>query len=301
MHGLVLSGGGAKGDVEAGALAAIVSAYESTQQPIVALSGTSVGSLNAAGCAAVNHWFPMELWHGITSADVYRSSKWAVPWRLWKQSAMYDSAPLRDFIARHLSAENLHGSDYQLFVHATRLSNKQPVIFTHESPDILTGIYASSSVPGAFPPVLWKGSWLVDGGVVDNSPIRSLIRYGCDKITVIYLDSDLPAAPAWADAVQETEPAEARPSAGRVVADSIEAMMDAHFRRDMKNVALVNETVVGNVGDLGHRAIDLRVWGPSGDLGGTLDFDLATSGARAETAYHDALRWVMPDARRFSW
>ncbi|MEE8536978.1 MAG: patatin-like phospholipase family protein [Acidobacteriota bacterium] len=298
-HGLVLSGGGARGDVEAGAQAAIIAAYKRTSAPVVSLSGTSVGALNAAGCAAKDHWFPLELWKGLASNDVYRGNKLGLLWRIWRDSAIYDTTPLWDLITSNITTEALAVSPYALYIHVTLLGTKQPIVFLKDDPDILTGIYASAAVPGAFPPVSWNGHWAIDGGTVDNSPIRSLISDGCEKITVIILDDELPAERVFARAI-EPGPGKARPKIAEIISPALEAMMDAHLRRDLKNVELVNRLVAAGVGDEHHRKIDLRVWAPRKDLGGgALDFDLATDGLRAATAYHSALEWAMQDAHRF--
>jgi predicted acylesterase/phospholipase RssA len=298
-HGLVLSGGGAKGDVEAGAQAAIVSVYKHTDAPVVSLSGTSVGALNAAGCAARDHWFPLELWKGLRSRDIYRGSKYGMLWRIWSQSSIYTTRPLWNVIRSNITTEALAASPYALYVHVTILGRKQPIVFLKDDPDILMGIYASTAVPGAFPPVKWNRHWCIDGGTVDNSPIRSLIQDGCEKITVIILNDKLPAERVFASEV-EPGPDLPRPGIVEVIAPALEAMMDAHLRRDLKNVELVNRLVDAGCADGHHRKIDLRVWTPSGDLGGTLDFDLVTDGSRAVAAYHDALEWSLRDARRFS-
>ncbi len=297
-HGLCLSGGGAKGDVEAGAAAAIISVYQHTSAPVVSLSGTSVGALNAAGIAAHDHWFPLELWKGLTQADIFRGSKYGLLWRIWSQSSIYTTGPLWDVIRSNIPTEALAASPYTLYVHVTILGKKQPVVFLKDDPDILTGIYASAAVPGAFPPVKWNRHWCIDGGTVDNSPIRSLIQDGCEKITVVILDDELPAERVFARAV-EPGPDAPRPKIAEVIAPALEAMMDAHLRRDLKNVELVNRLVDAGCADGHHRKIDLRVWVPSQDLGGTLDFDAVTDGERATGAYHDALEWSLRDARHF--
>ena len=123
-HGLCLSGGGAKGDVEAGAQAAIISVYQHTSAPIVSLSGTSVGAMNAAGCAARDHWFPLELWEDIRTSDIYRGGTIGLLWRIWRRASLYDTEPLWNFLNRHLNAEDIAASPYTLYVHVTLIARK---------------------------------------------------------------------------------------------------------------------------------------------------------------------------------
>ncbi len=291
-HGLALSGGGAKGAFEAGAAAAIVEHYRFTESPITILSGTSVGALNAAGIAAKGARYPIELWHSISTARVYRKPFYSLPWRLWRQSAVYDSSPLWTLIQENVNPDFLVRSTFRLFVHTTDLEMKQPVIFTGGHPDILRAIWASASVPGAFPPVRWRGRWLVDGGTVDNSPIRSLIRAGCELITIVHLDETMPARAVFASSLAEI-PSSSRPGIAAVLGNSIEAMMDAHFQRDLRNVQLINRLVDAGVAPRpDHRKVQVQLFGPDYDLGDPLDFDTDRARRNLDRGFHQALIWL---------
>jgi len=296
IHGLCLSGGGANGSFEAGGAAAIGEHYQHSNSPITMLSGTSVGALNAAGIAAKGWRFPMELWWDISDRKVYRKSRFLFLWRVWQLGAIYDSRPLLKFIKSKIKAKDLASSDFRLFIHATKLGCRQPVIFTGKHPDAVTGIFASASIPGAFPPVKWQGHWLVDGGTVDNSPIRALIRSGCEMITVIHLDDEMPAPPIQASEVEPVKDTD-RPRIAETLAMSIEAMMDAHFQRDLKNVQLINRMVdAGCAPKPGHRKIHLQIFGPKTELGGSLDFNTKRMRILVDRGYHRALAWLRDEA-----
>ena len=288
-HGLVLSGGGAKGSWEAGAAAAVLEHYASTDAPVSVISGTSVGGLNAVGIASGGPRYPMELWSDIQTKDVYRGSKFGLPWRLRSKSAIYDSKPLWKFIQRHVDIDQVRNSEYRVFVHATKLGSKQSIIFTNEDFDLLVGVYAGGSVPGAFPPVRWNGHWLVDGGTIDNSPIRTLIRHGCNKVTLIYLDSEMPADPIPAGQLAPI-PNTDRPRIAGVVSASIESMMDSIFWRDLRNVQMINRMVDAGTDTNGYRHIDLQMIHPYQHLGDTLDFNTDVMRLQMEDGFHTALR-----------
>jgi predicted acylesterase/phospholipase RssA len=291
IHALVLSGGGAKGAREAGSQAAIIDYYKHTASPITILSGTSVGALNAAGICSKDHWFPMDLWLNISQEQVYKSSRLLLPWRLWKKSSIYDSSPLWKLIQKNLDLEAIRGSEYQLMVHALDLFTGQQVTFTNEDPDLLVGVYASAAVPGAFPPIPWKGTWLVDGGTVANTPIRSCIKAGAEKITVIYLDDELPKPQVLACEVPTCEPID-QPKIVGVISKSIEAMMDRHFRRDLQAAELINAAVTAGTADPKYRHVDIQIFKPPHDLGDTLDFDRKKITRQVLDGYHDAVAWV---------
>lgn len=292
IHGLALSGGGARGAFEGGSAAAIVEHYQHSEHPITMLSGTSVGALNAAGIAAEGSRYPIEIWWHVSNEEVYhRPNLLMIGWKAWRQSSIFDSSPLRSLIRDALDLDKLAASPLRLFIHATILGTKQSVVFTGKHPDILTGIYASASIPGAFPPVPWNGHWLVDGGTVDNSPIRSLVRAGCEMITVVHLDHEMPAPPILASDVP-AGPGAQQPNIQGVLGPAVEAMMDAHFWRDLKNVQLVNQLVAAGASDPHHRQIILQVFGPDRDLGDSLDFDNHRMRVLVDQGYHQALAWL---------
>lgn len=297
-HGLCLCGGGAKGAYQAGAAAAIGEYYRNTSSPITVLSGTSVGALNAAAIAAKGWHYPLDLWWNVSDDQVYRKSKLLFLWRVWQLGSIYDSEPLWRFIKAAVDPKAIQRSQFDLYVHTTELGHQRPVVFTGKDPDILTGVFASASIPGAFPPVKWRGHWLVDGGTVDNSPIRSLIRAGCDRITVIHLDDELPADPIMADDVTPLPDSE-RPRIHQTLGCSIEAMMDAHFQRDLKNLKLINMLVEnGCPPKPTHRKIAVRVFNPKKDLGDTLNFDTKRMRAALGAGYSEGRAWVRAASAR---
>lgn len=289
-HGLVLSGGGAKGAWEAGAAVALVEHYAKTDSPITHFSGASVGGLNAAALVGKGARSLMEVWSTIRGKDVFRGSHALAWWRAWRTGAIYDSSPLREYVEENLDLAAIHSSDLRLYVHATLMGTKQSVVFQNEDPDLVTGVYGGASVPPFFPPVPWKGRWLLDGGVVDNSPIRALIQAGCEKVSIISLDHELPASPVEARSVLRLLKPQPRPGLVVVVAASVDGMMDAHFWRDLKNVQLINELVMRGGADPQYRRVEYEVFRPKESLGGTLDFDHDHLLKMMDDGYHSTLR-----------
>ena len=56
--------------------------------------------------------------------------------------------------------------------------------------EIGKAIYASSAFPVVFKPCKYKDYLFVDGGVLDNTPVRILKENGADKVIAIRFDSD---------------------------------------------------------------------------------------------------------------
>jgi len=63
---------------------------------------------------------------------------------------------------------------------ATDLISGRPVLLTKG--DIQKAVYASSAIPGYFPPASWNGKLLVDGAVTYNLPIKFARALGADFV-----------------------------------------------------------------------------------------------------------------------
>lgn len=66
----------------------------------------------------------------------------------------------------------------------------------------LEAVLAAASIPGVLPPVRWGEQLLVDGGVVNNTPISHAVELGAQRIYVLSTDDPtdraLPLAPRGA-------------------------------------------------------------------------------------------------------
>lgn len=292
IHALVLSGGGAKGSWEAGAAAAILEYYRHTNSPVTILSGTSVGALNAAAIASNGPEWTMDLWRRIEERDVFRKRRLLIPFRIKRSGALYDSSPLLKLIYQHLNVMAVRRSPYEVFVHATVPDTQQQVVFDKRDDDFLNGVFASASIPAVFPAVAWRGRWLVDGGTVDNSPVRTAIKAGAQKVTVVYLDHRLPQPRIEARSAMWRVPPIERAGLLESGMLALDSMMDAHFRRDVKMVELINAAVAAGLDTNGYRKVDLQVVAPKGPVGGTLDFNRSLMRRNVKAGYDQTVRFL---------
>jgi NTE family protein len=146
--GLVLTGGGARGAYQAGALLAISEITGASSLPFPVLAGSSAGSINVSFLAARAHEFGQaardlaDMWTTLKASDVYRTglvplSQHAAEWMTdlglggligaGRGRALLDTAPLRamlesrldpDAITHHVATERVRGvavtaTDYQ--------------------------------------------------------------------------------------------------------------------------------------------------------------------------------------------
>lgn len=185
----VLSGGGTLGAVQVGMLLAL--AERGTVPDLVV--GSSVGALNAAFLAA-DPTLPgvLELervWRRLRRRDVFPlplrplPGVGAVAAVAGRRSSLVDGGPLRRLVRRHLAFDRLEDAPVPVHVVATDvLTGHEVVLSTGPAVD---AVLASAALPGVLPPVAVEDHVLVDGGVVDNSPISVAVELGAERVVVL--------------------------------------------------------------------------------------------------------------------
>jgi NTE family protein len=294
---LVLSGGGAKGAFQLGALEALADAgYGTGAHPYARVAGVSVGALNgamvAAGRGPAGTNTLGELWRTIDADDVYR--KRSVPalvlhGLLWKLGlrrtgplGLYSNAPLRALIERYLGdcprfevpftagRVDLETGDYESDVHPG-------------TPAFVDEILASTAIPVTWPPVRIGDTAFVDGGVREITPIGDVIDHEPDRVIIVVTDR---RAEEWAneqpdhllDVAQQTVP----------------VLVDNTFAGDLDLYLTINraaqqvEALGGTFTDAAgrpYRAYETLFIAPAKPLGDALDFTRDVLDWRIERGY----------------
>lgn len=180
----VLSGGGSLGSVQVGMLLALA---EHGIRPDL-IVGTSVGAINAAYVAG--HPGPSgvqalaEIWSGLSRRDIFPTD----PLRLMRVAARREPgfanpAPLRRLLQHHLGYERIEQAGCSLTVVATEVATGREVNIGRG--DVVDAVMASAALPGVFPPVRVGAHLLMDGGVVNNTPISAAVVAGADEVYVL--------------------------------------------------------------------------------------------------------------------
>lgn len=203
-YGLVLAGGGAKGIYQIGAWRAI----RELDIPITCVVGTSVGAMNGAMIAcgqyegAVALWENMSIEKGFALPEPLR-----VPDRLfslknadillkelWRNGGL-DISPIRRELEALVDEQTLRDSPVEFGLVTFELSRRQPRhLFRDQIPKgkLMDYIMASSAYPGLKQPEIY-GHKFLDGGVVDNVPVKMMMRRHPDNIIVVNIgDVGLP-------------------------------------------------------------------------------------------------------------
>jgi len=159
--GLVLSGGGARGFAHLGVLQAL---NEADIFPEV-ISGTSAGAI--VGVLYADGYTPAEIMKILNSNSRLHYIRPTVP----KEGLLQISGVIR-ILKDNLRSKTFEELKIPLFVTATDLNNGKIVYFSEG--ELLDIVIASASIPVLFKPVIIKNIHYVDGGVLDNLPIRPI-------------------------------------------------------------------------------------------------------------------------------
>ena len=181
---VVLSGGGSLGAVQAGMLLALYDAHVTADLYV----GSSVGALNAAYIAghpdAAGAHQLARIWTMLRREDVFPTGAARVlRAMIGRASCLADSQPLRQLVRRNLSYERLEDSATRVVVVATDVLTGKEVALG-EGPAV-DAVMASAALPSVFPPVCVGTRLLMDGGVVNNTPISVAQQLGADTIYVL--------------------------------------------------------------------------------------------------------------------
>jgi len=159
--GLVLSGGGARGFAHLGVLQAL---NEAGINPDV-ISGTSAGAL--AGVMYADGYKPKEILKIMNSNSRLHYIRPTVP----REGLLQISGIVR-ILRDNLRAKKFEELQIPLYVSATDLNNGKIVYFSEG--ELLNPVIASASIPVLFKPVIINKIYYVDGGVMDNMPVKPI-------------------------------------------------------------------------------------------------------------------------------
>lgn len=200
----VLSGGGARGALQVGALRALM---ERGVRPDVVV-GTSIGAWNGAVLARNPTLTGVEeladIWHSVRSSRVMlgldlppNSPAQAVVLARYAtmaqrmaggQPSFYGDSGLRHFLSKIVGDDTFEQLTVPLRVIATDLTHGTRTIF--ESGPLAPALLASAAIPGVFPPVQIGDAVYIDGGAVDNASVETALKLGARRIFVLDVGYD---------------------------------------------------------------------------------------------------------------
>jgi len=189
----VLSGGGARGALQVGALRALL---EAGFYPDL-LVGTSIGAVNATYLAVQG--FTAEglagletAWRDAAGADLLPANyMWLTVRVLFKRAGWRPHHRMRDFFIAHGLLPDLRFGDIQgvrLILVAADLNTGRAVLYGADpQQSVLEGLLASTALPPWVHPLEKNGQFLMDGGVVSTLPIEPALAHGAREIVALDL------------------------------------------------------------------------------------------------------------------
>jgi NTE family protein len=242
LTALVMAGGGTRGALQIGMLQVL------TEHGFVPdrIYGASVGALNGVAFAGDPTRAGVErmtrIWTGLTREAVYPQGRLHGPWLyLQQRDSVYPNTGLRKIIDEGIDFDRLEEATVPVEVVATSLTDGLERWFTYGP--VAEAVLASTAIPAIFPPVEINGDRFIDGGVVNNVPIRRAIDAGATRVVVL-----LCAPPRYAP-VTPRRPVEA-------MLNALFISIHSRFAREMSEIPPGVEVILC-----------------SGSEGGTRDFD----------------------------
>jgi NTE family protein len=187
----VLGGGASLAAMQVGMLRAL---YERGIAPDLVV-GTSAGALNAAFIASRPHTIATaeelaHVWRGLRREDIFPISPRVVIGGLANhRDHLVPDTGVRRLARRHLQIDRLEEANTALHLVAFDLASGQEIRLSRGP--ALEAVLAAAAIPGVLPPVRHQGRVLVDGGVVNNTPVSHAVELGAERIYVLATDDPL--------------------------------------------------------------------------------------------------------------
>jgi len=181
---VVLSGGGAKGAFQVGALDQLITRRKVKFDIAV---GTSTGAIQAAAVAQDDIPRLVRTWEDIKGDDdIYKKRSGTLLAVITGQPSIYNSSPLRRLLADNIDEAKIRASGKSLRLGVVSLTSGKFHSVAENASNIADYVYASCAMPFAFEPLTdaAKEQW-VDGGVRDVTPLDAAFELNPRAILVI--------------------------------------------------------------------------------------------------------------------
>jgi NTE family protein len=104
----------------------------------------------------------------------------------WTRVGLLQMSWLHELLLRLIPENNFSALKIPLTVAATEISKGEIHYFTEG--EIASTVIASSSIPAVFNPVLVNGGTYLDGGILDNLPVKPILDK-CDFVVGLHCNS----------------------------------------------------------------------------------------------------------------
>lgn len=173
--GLALGGGAVLGAAHVGTLKAL----EEYNLPVDYIAGTSIGAFVAAfyafglDCDEIKKIALQLKWMDLSGISLSRYG-------------LLSNEKMGKLLEKYIGKKNLEDAKIPLAVIATDISTGDRVVL--DQGPVAQAVMASTCIPGIFKPVKINGRYLVDGGIVENIPIKTTRKLGAKFVIGVDLN-----------------------------------------------------------------------------------------------------------------
>lgn len=176
---LVLSGGGARGLAHIG----VIEELEKRGFEIVSITGTSMGAVVGAVYAMGKMKEFKEWLYSLDKMKVFR----LMDFTLSKQGLLKGDKVLNR-MKEFVEDRNIEDLRIPFAAVSVDLLNKREVVFREGR--VYDAIRATIAIPGVLTPVKTKDGLLVDGGVMDNIPVKHVKKIGDELLVAVDVNGE---------------------------------------------------------------------------------------------------------------
>ena len=191
--GMMLAGGGAKGAYQLGVIRALEE--YGLLKSIESVAGTSIGAVNALLYMVSRDYSYMKtIWKYMDASYVFKQE------REDKRGA-FDTKPLLEKVKTKVPLKKIRESKVNAFAALTKIKSgriasqinvvkmKRVVVNLNTAKDPFKAVMASTSIPLVFGSTEMEGEYYVDGGVLNNYPVKPLLNDGCNIVLGVPIDN----------------------------------------------------------------------------------------------------------------
>lgn len=183
---LILTGGGNRGAIQAGAVLAL---FEHGFRPDLII-GVSAGAINGSFLS----FYPtadgahrmIEIWRSLDRSTLFGHGSELLRGLaavLLQRPSIYSNRGLKTVLTTELPSRSFDDTAVALVVVATDLDTGEARYLRHG--DVVQAVLASAAAPLRLPPVEVAGERLIDGAIADPVPIEQALKAGMEHVVVV--------------------------------------------------------------------------------------------------------------------
>jgi NTE family protein len=180
---LVLSGGGARGLAHIG----VIEELEKREMEISSIAGTSMGAL-VGGVYAYGKLEEFKNWmYTLDKRKVFSLVDFTL-----STSGLVKGDRVLKAMKEFIPDKNIEELGIDFSATAADITNHKELVY--RSGSLYKAIRASIAIPTVITPVLEEGKVIVDGGVMNNLPVKNVTRNEGDMLIAVYVNANVPVS-----------------------------------------------------------------------------------------------------------